>query len=60
MQRDSGHIVTQHQRLFFVAYAYRNRPIRVVAEGFGGDHQIKLFRQRRFIFDFNLIAQLRI
>ncbi|EHC27955.1 hypothetical protein SeGA_6138, partial [Salmonella enterica subsp. enterica serovar Gaminara str. A4-567] len=26
MQRDSGHIVTQHQRLFFVAYAYRNRP----------------------------------
>ncbi|EHC97066.1 hypothetical protein LTSEWAN_6437, partial [Salmonella enterica subsp. enterica serovar Wandsworth str. A4-580] len=34
MQRDSGHIVTQHQRLFFVADAYRNRPpIRVVAEG---------------------------
>ncbi len=61
MQRDGGHRVT-HQRSFFVAYAYRNRPIRVVAEGFGGDHFRSNFSAAAlFLYSiFNLIAQLRI
>ncbi len=58
MQRDSGQYRDQHQ-FVLRCYAYRNRPIHVVAEGFGGDLR-SAFRQRRFIPDFNLIAQLRI
>ncbi len=54
MQRDSGHIVTQHQRsnVLRCSRVPESADSRS-AEGFGGDHQIKLFRQRRFIFDFN-------
>ncbi len=49
MQRDSDTYRTQHQRLF-CCRAYRNWPI-ALSKAFGGDHQIKLFRQSGFIFD---------
>lgn len=60
MQCGGGYFIVQYKSLFFIVYAYRNRTVGVIVVCFGGNYQVKFFRQRMFVFDFYFIVQLRV